>query len=137
MSWGLQQLKAEGRGRLPLPLHFAGQEPGPGTEQAFFSYLGRPDRSEISHLTDINTLVCARLARAISPGAYELWWAEMNCSESSELCREAAVCKAGRSQQLEEVESGAWACGFMIHDYSFRLHSPVRTTQNTRRLEFH
>lgn len=61
MSWGLQQLKAEGRGRLPLPLHFAGQEPGPGTEQAFFSYLGRPDRSEISHLTDINTLVCARV----------------------------------------------------------------------------
>lgn len=55
---GLQQLKAERRGQLPLPLHFAGQEPGPGTEQAFFSRLGRLDRSEISHLTHINALLC-------------------------------------------------------------------------------
>lgn len=55
----------------------------------------------------------------------------MNCSKSSELCREAAVCRAGRSQQLEEVESGAWACGFMVHDYSFRLHRAAHNSEHS------
>lgn len=58
MSWGLQQFKAEGRGQLPPLFHFVGEEPGSGTEQVFFSHLGRLDRSEVGHLTHINALVC-------------------------------------------------------------------------------
>lgn len=75
--------------------------------------------------------LCVCLAKAISPGAHELCWAEMNCRESSELCREAVVFRAGRRQQLKQVESGAWACGFMIHDYSFRLLRAVHISEQS------
>lgn len=55
----------------------------------------------------------------------------MNCRASSELCREAAVCRAGRNQQLKQVEPRAWACGFMIHDYSFHSHRAAHISEQS------